>query len=75
MIFDHTVSNESDATHLEQTIDSGIEDNFMRRSNRHKIVPAYLKYFHTSFITKSDSKSRYPINAYVSLARLSPSFR
>ena len=72
---DHTVSNESDATQLEQTIDSGIEDNFLRRSIRHKTVPAYLKDFHTSFITKSDSNSRYPIDAYVSLARLSPSFR
>jgi len=34
-----------------------------------------LQGFQTSFATKTRRKSRYPIEAHISLARLSPSFK
>ena len=69
--------NTSDSTRLnnEPDIDSRLEQNHLRKSTRHKTAPAYLQDFQTSFATKIGMKSRYPIEAQISLARLSPSFK
>jgi len=75
--------NTSDSTRLNngpdidfgQTFDSILEQNHPRRFTRHKIAPAYLQDFQTSFTTRTRMKSRYPIEAHISLGRLSPSFK
>ncbi|XP_027905906.1 uncharacterized protein LOC114165496 [Vigna unguiculata] len=80
---DSNDENTSDSTRLNngpdidfgQTFDSILEQNHPRRSTRHKIAPAYLQDFQTSFATRTRMKSRYPIEAHISLARLSPSFK
>ena len=65
--------NTSGSTRLnnEPDIDSKLEQNHLRRSTRHKTAPAYLQDFQTSFAIKTGMKSRYPIEAHISLARLS----
>jgi len=62
-------------TDAEQNSNPSIKENLPRRSFRQKTAPAYLKDFQTSFIDESEKKSKYPINVYISLAKLCPSFK
>jgi len=55
--------------------DSNLERPLPKRSTWPKSIPTYLQDFHTSLLTKTEKKTRYPIDVYVSLARLSPSFK